>query len=355
VPDADASAEASSPSPSDSPWRAALVLVALVAVAGPWGRADVALLVGIVIALANVAAFVGIAKSASKWLIQICVVMLGLRLDLAVLRESVVNGLALAVGTIVGAVLVGLLLGRLLRTGKEISTLITAGTSICGGSAIVAVGGAIGASASGMAVAIGAIFMLNAVGLWVLPPIGHALGLSEMQFGQWAGVALHDIASVGGAAKSYGDTAFDTANVVKLTRVIWITPLALLAPWYMGRSREGGRRAPFPWFIVAFLLASVVRTVMPGLEGSAEAIGAISGVGFQAALFMIGLGLSRAALRQVGWRAVVQATLLWLVLAGASLEVVRRGGGPTDSLPSGTAARSTASGEANVLGGSGRP
>lgn len=330
-------APSSAARPPISPWRAAVVLLGLVAVAGPWGRADVALLVGIAIALLNAAEFVARAKTLSKWLIQICVVLLGLRLDLALLRDSVVDGLALAVGTIVGAVVVGLMLGRLLRTDRETSTLITSGTAICGGSAIVAVGGAIGACASSMAVATGAIFILNAVGLWVLPPIGHALGLSEIQFGQWAGVALHDIASVGGAAKSYGTEAFDTANVVKLTRVVWITPLALLAPLFVRGSGPEGRRSPFPWFILGFLLASLLRTLVPALDQAQEGIARVSGLGFQAALFMIGLGLSRKALRQVGWRALVQATLLWVLLAGASLEVVRWSGSPDPPSPTSAA------------------
>ena len=210
-------------------WVTGLLLASLAAVAGPWSRPDIALVCGIALALLGVSAYAEETKSISKWLIQACVVILGLRLDLSMLAGSALAGLALAVGTIFGAIAVGMLLGRLLGTGREISTLITSGTAICGGSAIAAVGTSIGASASSMAVATGAIFLLNAVGLWTLPAIGHALGLSDVQFGQWAGVALHDIASVGGASKEYGPTAFDTANVVKLTRVIWITPMALLA------------------------------------------------------------------------------------------------------------------------------
>lgn len=308
-----------------SPWRATVVVAGLAFAAGPWGRADLALALGIVIALVGAAEFTGFANIASKWLIQICVVLLGLRLDLATLRDAFADGLLLAIGTIVGAVVVGLLLGRALRTGRETSVLITSGTAICGGSAIVAVGGAIGASASGMAVAIGAIFILNAIGLSLLPWIGHVLGLTPEQFGQWAGVALHDIASVGGAASAYGGEAFDVANVVKLTRVVWITPLALLAPWFMGRTSPDGRRGEFPWFILVFLLASLVRTAVPSLAGIETVVAATSGVGFRAALFLIGLGISWGAIRQVGWRAFVQATVLWILLAGVSLEVIRRG------------------------------
>lgn len=312
--------------PSTTPppmWVTGLLLASLAAVASPWSRPDIALVCGIALALLGVSAYAEETKSISKWLIQACVVILGLRLDLSMLAGSALAGLALAVGTIFGAIAVGMLLGRLLGTGREISTLITSGTAICGGSAIAAVGTAIGATASSMAVATGAIFLLNAVGLWTLPAIGHALGLSDVQFGQWAGVALHDIASVGGASKEYGPTAFDTANVVKLTRVIWITPMALLAGRFLHSGGAIGEKSPFPWFVVGFLAASGLRTLFPGIESQKAQLASISGIGFQIALFLIGLGLSRDALRKVGWRAIVQATLLWIILAGSSLAVIR--------------------------------
>lgn len=289
---------------------------ALIAVAGPWSRTDVALLAGIVLALLGWTAFGREGRVLSRWLVQACVVMLGLRLDVGELARAAADGLGLAIATIAGAMAIGLLLGMWLRTGREVSTLISSGTAICGGSAIAAVGSAIGASASAMAVATAAIFVLNAVGLWVLPPVGHALGLTQEQFGTWAGVALHDIASVGGAAESYGPDALDTANVVKLTRVVWIAPIALIA----GRVfASNGARAPWPWFILAFVAASGLRTAWPGLGAWAGEIKAISGVGFQAALFLIGAGLSREALREVGWRAAAQAAVLWVVVAGGSL------------------------------------
>ena len=300
-----------------------LLLAALIAAAGPWSRADFALVLGIALALCGVSVWSKESKFVSKWLIQACVVLLGFRLDLNVLAESAISGLALAVGTIVGAIAIGLLLGKLLRTGREISTLVTSGTAICGGSAIVAIGASIGASTSNMAVATGAIFMLNAIGLWTLPAIGHALGLTEVQFGQWAGVALHDIASVGGAAKEYGAEAFDTATIVKLTRVIWITPLAILAGRFMSDQSATGKKSPFPWFILAFLGASACRTALPQMKAYEGNIAFISGIGFQIALFLLGTGLSRSALKSVGWRALVQAALLWIVLAGGSLIAIR--------------------------------
>ncbi|HEX2839236.1 MAG TPA: putative sulfate exporter family transporter [Phycisphaerales bacterium] len=335
-------------------WKIGVFLVVGVACATPWASPPIALAAGIVLALLGVTAFEAWGKKASRWLIQACIVALGLRLDLGTLAHAAWDGLALAVGTILGAVVLGLLLGRLLKTGREISTLITGGTAICGGSAIAAIGSSIRASASGMAIATGAVFVLNAVALFAFPPVARALHLTDHQFGLWAGVAIHDISSVVGAASAFdahlrtaggagADAhALDTANVVKLTRVIWILPLALLAAWWEKRARAveagvgagageaeataGTANAPFPWFILFFLAASALRTFVPSLADVGDEIKFASGLGFQAALFLIGAALSPAALRKVGWRALVQAALLWLALAGGTLLVVMYAG-----------------------------
>ena len=234
------------------------------------------------------------------------------------------------------------MLGRLLGTGREISTLITSGTAICGGSAIAAVGSSIRASSSSMAIATGAVFVLNAVALFAFPPLARAIGLTDDQFGLWAGVAIHDISSVVGAAASFDDAALaggaeshalDVANVVKLTRVVWILPIALLAAWWDRRARatEGaapvGANAPatggaFPWFILAFVGASAARTLIPSLGDYSDRIQVTAGLGFQLALFLIGAALAPSALRRVGWRALVQAVVLWVVLAGGTLAVI---------------------------------
>ncbi len=298
------------------------MVIALLAAASPYSRADIALVVGIALGILGITAWTKQCKTVSKWLIQACVVLLGFRLDLSDLAKSAGSGVALAIGTIVGAIIIGLLLGKLLRTGREISTLITSGTAICGGSAIVAIGAAIGASSSSMAVATGAIFILNAIGLWTLPAIGHAIGLTDIQFGQWAGIALHDIASVAGASNAYGAEAYETATVVKLTRVIWITPLALLAGKFCIDASRAGTKSPFPWFIPCFLAASGVRTLFPQLEEQEANIRFISGIGFQAALFLIGTGLTRSALQAVGIRAIAQATILWIIVASGSLYAI---------------------------------
>lgn len=304
-----------------------LFIAAGLASMGPWSSAPLALAVGIAFGLAGLAVFPDPSKRLSRLLIQGCVVLLGFRMDLGALAASARDGFGLAVATIGGALVLGMALARALKVEREVGTLVSSGTAICGGSAIAAVGSAIGASAPSMAVATGCVFILNAVGLYALPLIGHALEMSPRDFGVWAGVAIHDVSSVVGAASHYGEdaTALDTANIVKLTRVVWILPLTLGAAWMSRRGAGAVKGAAIPWFIGLFLLASVARTFVPGVDQAAGAVKTIATAGFQGALFLIGSALTVAALRKVGWRAMVQAVVLWIALAGGTLAAVRAG------------------------------
>lgn len=312
------------------------------ACATPWLSPPLALALGIVLALLHLTAFPAHSKKLSRFLIQACVIALGLRMDLRQLLFAAAEGLLFAAATIIGAFALGLFLGKLLKTGRELSILLCSGTAICGGSAIAAVGTAISASASHMAVATASIFLLNAGALYLFPIIGHALHLSDVQFGTWAGVAIHDVSSVVGAASSYhagasatDSIALDTANVVKLSRVLWIAPIAWAAAWWTRRGQPADPHrksaSAIPWFVLWFVVASAARTFLPPLfhldDALVSAIAAktklAAQIGFQIALFLIGTGLSPSAIKSVGWRAFAHAIILWMALAGASLLVVR--------------------------------
>lgn len=323
----------------------------------PFVSPAMALAAGMACALLHVTAFPAQSKRLSRLLIQTCIVLLGLRIELGELAAQAGNGLIFAAGTIVGAFALGFLLQRLLRTGTELTLLVSSGTAICGGSAIGAVGTAIGASASSVSVATGAIFLLNAAALYTFPAFGHALHLSDVQFGTWAGVAIHDISSVVGAGASYNpqsSVALDTANVVKLSRVIWIFPCTLFASWCIRQIAPSDRHsiadsalgealpteaptdraasssmpktgrvwAIIPPFIILFVLASLARTFIPSIQGGEQLVKVTAHAGFSLALFLIGSGLSMVALRAVGWRVLVQALILWLAMASVSLLVV---------------------------------
>ena len=293
----------------------------------PWGSPGAALALGLVFALALGNPWREKGGRYVRWLLQASVVLLGFGMDfLAVLRTGA-HGLVFAAVTILGTLALGWLLARALYIGRKTSLLISAGTAICGGSAIAAVGTAVDADKGEMSVAMGAVFLLNAAALYLFPLLGHLLQLTPEQFGTWAGVAIHDISSVVGAASAYGGDALGIATVVKLSRVLWIVPLTLAAAWWFHRGAPGAvqkRPAP-PWFIGGFLLASLAAGYIPVLGQWTPVLTRVARLGFSFTLFCIGAGLSREALKAVGWRPLAQAFALWLFIGGISLAVVMAG------------------------------
>jgi uncharacterized integral membrane protein (TIGR00698 family) len=256
----------------------------------------------------------------SRLLLQWSVVGLGFGLDLPAIWDAGRTGFTYTAATIVGTLVLGTLLGRWLRVEKAISQLVSSGTAICGGSAIAAVGGAIGADARAMSVSLATVFVLNAVALFVFPPLGQALGMSQEAFGLWSAIAIHDTSSVVGAAAKYGDKALAVATTVKLTRALWIIPLTLFFAW---RSRQGNKTIRWPWFILFFVLAALLRTLWP--EGEA-AYGLIHGSAKRVltlTLFLIGASLSRDALRRTGARPMLLGVVLWVIVGVSGLLAVQ--------------------------------
>lgn len=320
--------------------RAVVFCVLGVCVAWPWQvghLAPIALFAGMGVGLLGLNPWPDRTKKLARLLMQTCIVLLGLRLDLHELAKAASDGLLLSIATIVGSLAGGLLLARLLGVARDIGLLLSVGTAICGGSAIASVGSAIRARSSDMAIATATVFTLNALAVLTFPHIGHALHLSGHAFGTWAGVAVHDMASVPSVSRDYqllmgphADGALDTANVVKLTRVLWILPITLAAAWWYAKfapRAEGETRTPgkitLPWFIGLFVLASTMRTFVPAVGAWAPQIKLVSSCGFQLALFLTGAGVSVAALREMGWRAFTHAIVLWICLSGATLLAVR--------------------------------
>jgi uncharacterized integral membrane protein (TIGR00698 family) len=307
--------------------RVAAVLVGLGAVfcLTPWASAPGALALGLLIALTLGNPLRGRTAPAAKLLLQASVVGLGFGMSLGAVLRAGASGIGYTVAGIALALCLGLLIGRWLGVEREASWLITAGTSICGGSAIAAVGGAIRAREEAMSVSLATVFVLNAIALYLFPPVGHWLGLSQHQFAIWAAVAIHDTSSVVGAATAYGQQALQEATVLKLARALWIVPLALAAAALARRGAEPvtGRKPPLPWFIGLFVLASVVRSLVPPTAyGPLDLVARLARVGLVLTLFLIGAGLTRATLRSVGIRPMLQGVLLWAALGAASLAAV---------------------------------
>jgi uncharacterized integral membrane protein (TIGR00698 family) len=261
----------------------------------------------------------------TKYLLQASVVLLGFGMDLQAVYQAGKDGILFTVATIFGTLLLGYLLGKLLTVRPKTSALISSGTAICGGSAIAAVGPSIDADADDMSVALGTVFVLNAVALFAFPLLGNAIGLTQGQFGIWAAIAIHDTSSVVGAAGTYGSEALAVATTVKLARALWIAPVALMFAFIYRKNVGGERKASsFPWFILLFLLAAAIRTygssaIFPSIFDSFVNLGK---AGMILTLFLIGASLSRKMLKNVGARPLIQGVLLWIVISAVSLWAV---------------------------------
>jgi uncharacterized integral membrane protein (TIGR00698 family) len=248
-------------------------------------------------------------------------VALGFGMNLHEVLRAGRNGFLYTALGIGFALLVGYGLGKLIAVRGTISYLISAGTAICGGSAIAAIGPIVQASGEEMAVSLGTVFILNAIALFIFPVIGSAFGLSQSQFGLWAALAIHDTSSVVGAASRYGNEALVIATTVKLARALWIVPLALVT----AAVKHSKSRVQIPWFIVLFCLAAVVSTYGPQELRLSQMFFQLGRLGLTVTLFLIGTGISRATLKEVGWRPLVQGVLLWILVGVTSLYFIRTG------------------------------
>lgn len=308
-------------------WQKAIFLLLVLFVLSPWGSPALALALGLAMALTIGNPFPGLSGKPAKYLLQTSVVLLGFGMNLAAVYKAGREGIAFIVCVVFGALLLGFVLGKLLKTPGRITTLVSIGTAICGGSAIAAVGPAIKAENDEMSVSLGAIFVLNAMALFLFPAVGHWLDMSQGQFGLWAAIAIQDTSSVVGASSAYGPEALTIAATVKLARALWIAPLAIaLALIY----HEGGSKAKIaiPWFIFLFVAAATVRTFAPASVPPSlfDAIVNLARAGFTVTLFLIGLSLSREMLKRVGWRPFLLGLALWAVIASIALASVLRFG-----------------------------
>jgi uncharacterized integral membrane protein (TIGR00698 family) len=288
----------------------------------PWASPGVALALGLAFALLLDNPYRESGSRYVKWLLQTSVVLLGFGVDLAAVLRVGAHGILFAAVSIFATFTLGYWLARLLRINLKTSLLISAGTAICGGSAIAAVGSAVDADKSEMSVAMGTVFLLNAVALFLFPVLGHVLGLTQGQFGTWAGIAIHDVSSVTGAASAYGEQALQVATIVKLSRVLWILPVTFVAVFFFPRAGKARARISVPWFILGFLLASALGSFLPMLHPAVPGLARIAKIGFAATLFCIGASLSRSAIRQVGYKPLLQGVCLWLFISCAALLAV---------------------------------
>lgn len=259
------------------------------------------------------------AKKLSKLLLQASVVGLGFGMDLQQVMQAGRSGFIYTAGSISIALLLGWGLGRLLQVKQRISYLISAGTAICGGSAIAAIAPITNASQEEIAVSLGTVFVLNSVALLTFPAIGAVLHMTQSQFGLWSALAIHDISSVVGATAKYGAVALTVGTTVKLARALWIVPLSVGT----AMANKSKARIQWPWFILFFCLAAVSNTYVHIFQSAYPVLKHLGGIGLTVTLFLIGTGLSMKTLREVGVRPFLQGILLWLFVAVGSLTLIR--------------------------------
>ena len=286
-----------------------------------WVTPPVALFLGLAFALLCGQAYPKFNKKVSKKLLQYSVVGLGFGMNLHASLASGKEGMLFTILSVVATMFIGMFIGtKLLKVNRDTSYLISSGTAICGGSAIAAVGPVIKAKDSDMSVALATIFVLNAIALFIFPILGQWLGLTQQEFGTWAAIAIHDTSSVVGAGAAYGEEALQVATTIKLTRALWIIPLALVTSVIF---KNGSRKISIPWFILWFIVAILINTYL--LDDIPEVGTLISGLarkGLIITMFFIGASLSTDVLKAVGVKPLIQGILLWLVISIGSLAYI---------------------------------
>lgn len=285
-----------------------------------------ALLLGVVLAVALGNPYVTQAKNWTHRLLSLSVIGLGAGMNLFVVAKVGFQGIGYTVLSIATAFAVGTWLGRVLKTEFNTSFLITAGTAICGGSAIAALAPVLRAKHHEVSVALGIVFMLNACALFIFPPIGHQLSLSQSQFGLWCALAIHDTSSVVGAAMQYGAEALRIGTTVKLARALWIVPLTLLVGMWVARkntdSLSPAAKTKYPWFILGFIMMAAAVTWFPSLQPAGHFVEAGAKRLLVLTLFLIGSGLTKKNLRMVGIGPFLQGVALWGFMAASTLLAV---------------------------------
>lgn len=300
--------------------RELIFLLAFVLCLSPFITPPIALLMGLIIAQFIGHPYLHLNNRATHILLQISVVGLGFGMNVSSAMKAGKDGIIFTIVSIIGTLIIGYVMGIFLKIEKKTSFLISAGTAICGGSAIAAISPVIKAEEKQISVALGTIFILNSLALVLFPAIGHALNLSETQFGLWCAIAIHDTSSVVGAASKFGAHALEVATTVKLARALWIIPVAFLSTFIF---KNKGTKIKIPYFIGLFVLAMILNTYVPIVQIYSHYLTAIAKSGLTLTLFLIGCGLSRKVLLSVGYKPLLQGFVLWLIISGTALWAVR--------------------------------
>lgn len=299
--------------------REVIFLLAVVLCLSPLISPPIALLMGLIIAQFIGHPYLHLNHKATHILLQVSVVGLGFGMNVTSALKAGKEGILFTIVSIIGTLVIGFFMGKFLKIEKKTSYLISTGTAICGGSAIAAISPVIKAEEKQISVALGTIFILNSVALFLFPFIGHQLNLSQSQFGMWCAIAIHDTSSVVGAASKYGPQALEIATTVKLARALWIIPVAFLST-FIFKSKDS--KIKIPYFIGLFVLAMIANTYIPFVQQYNHYLINIAKAGLTLTLFLIGCGLNRKTISSVGFKPLIQGVILWVIIATAALWAV---------------------------------
>lgn len=300
--------------------RKIIFIVAFVLCLTPIISPPIALLMGILIALFVGHPYLHLNQKATQKLLQFSVVGLGFGMNINSALKAGKDGLAFTVVSILGTLILGYLMGVILKIDKKTSYLISTGTAICGGSAIAAVSPVIKADEKQISVALGIVFILNSIALFIFPVLGHYLNLTDNQFGVWCAIAIHDTSSVVGAASKFSLPALEIATTIKLARALWIIPVAFFSTLLFKNSDT---KIKIPYFIGFFVLAMVANTYIPFIQEYSQYFTAIAKAGLTLTLFLIGCGLSKKVISSVGIKPLIQGVVLWLTISIVALWAVK--------------------------------
>ncbi len=301
-----------------------ILMVAGVAYAlSPCGSAAIALLCGVLVAIISGNPFATHTKLYAQKLLTYSIIGLGAGMNLVQVGEAGLSGLSITIISITCTLAVGIALGRLMKSESETSLLISVGTAVCGGSAIAAIAPVIKAKPQAITVALGTVFLLNALALFAFPAIGHAFNLTQPQFGLWSALAIHDTSSVVGAGLQYGADALRIGTTIKLARALWIVPLTIGFGFYFRDGSKSTTPTKKPWFILGFIMMAGLVTWVPQLQTAGHVVEMLARKCLVVTLFLIGSNLTLATLKSVGIRPLAQGVILWLLVSTSSLALIK--------------------------------
>ena len=300
--------------------RSKIIYIAAIVISTlPFVDTPFALLIGIILAQTVQHPFPETSKKLTHILLQVSVVGLGFGMNALQAFDAGKQGFVFTIFSIISTISLGLFIGKRLKIENNTSYLISTGTAICGGSAIAAISSIIKSNEKQISTALGTIFILNSIALFLFPWIGHLLHLTQHQFGVWAAIAIHDTSSVVGAANKYGAEALQIATTIKLERALWIVPIAIISVIvFKGESRK----IKIPYFIFLFVLAMLLNTFIPTIHSEATFIVMVSKIGLKITLFLIGTSLSKDLITSVGIKPLLQGILLWTFISVLSLVII---------------------------------